>query len=60
MPSVACAGSVSGNSTRQKILKRDALSSSAASSISRGMALKYCVIRNTPNGADRPGRISPR
>ena len=59
MPSVACAGSVIGSSTRQKTLKRDALSSSAASSISRGMPRKYWVIRNTPNGMDRPGRISP-
>ena len=57
MPSVAWAGMVSGSSTFQKILKREALSSIAASSISLGIALKYWVIRKTPKALDRPGRM---
>ena len=59
MPSVACAGSVSGSTTLKKVLKREALSSIAASSRSIGTALKYCVIRKTPNGAASPGSASP-
>jgi len=57
MPSVACAGMVSGSITRQKILNRDALSSIAASSMSLGIERKYCVIRKTPKAFDRPGKM---
>ena len=58
MPSVACAGIESGSTMRQKTFRREARSSNAASSISSGMARKYCVISSTPNGKASRGAIS--
>ena len=51
---------VSGSSTFQKMPKREAPSSIAASSSSRGMARKYWVMKNTPNGADQAGQDQAR
>ena len=50
---------VSGNSTFQNSVNRDAPSSIAASSSSTGMARKYWVMKNTPKGATSPGSMSP-
>ena len=58
-PKVACAGMVSGNSTFQNNVKREAPSISAASSRSRGIARKYWVMKNTPNEPVSPGSIRP-
>jgi hypothetical protein len=58
MPSVACAGIESGSTIRQNTFSREARSSSAASSISGGMARKYCVISSTPNGKASLGAIN--